>query len=122
MTPDSAWRQFRGATRDLRAAEEREKAARAIWLQVLLEGFDARRLDADADGRDVSSKKAIAELGLPCRDCLAPVPPNLSGHSLVNGRDGDTFKLYAVCGKAAIDPVATSTMPALYTMPEPGSR
>lgn len=119
MTPDSAWRQFRGAVRDLRAAEEREKAARAVWLQVLLEGFTQRRLDADADGRDVTSRKALGELGLPCTDCLAPVPANMSGHTLVNGREGDVYQLYAVCGKKAIDPVATGDMPQLYTLPAP---
>ena len=119
MTPDSAWRQWRGAERDLKAAEAKQQAARAVWLQVLLEGFDGRRSDAHADGRDVTSKKALAELGLPCKDCLAPVPENMSGHTLINGREGDQFQLYAICGKKAIDPVEAGDMPQLYTMPAP---
>jgi hypothetical protein len=119
MTPDSAWRQWKGAVRALRTAEQTHAQARAIWLQVLLDGFDQRRFDADNDGRDVTSKRALAALGLPCKDCLAPVPPDCSGHTVVNGREGDTYQLYAMCGKAAIDPTAADGMPALFVMPEP---
>lgn len=122
MTPDSAWRQWRGAVRDARAAEQKEQQARAIWLQVLLDGFEQRRQDADADSRDVQSKKALAELGLPCKDCLAPVPANCGGHTIVNGREGDAYQLYAICGKAAINPVEAPAMPTLFTMPEPVTR
>lgn len=117
MTPDSAWRQWKGAVRGLAAAEELHQQTRAIWLQVLLEGFEQRRLDADGDGRDVTTKEALAMLGLPCKDCLAPVPPNCGGHTVVNGREGDTYQLYAICGKAAIDPTA-GDMPQLFALPE----
>jgi hypothetical protein len=122
MTPDSAWRQWRGAVRDAKAAETREQQARAMWLQVLLEGFDQRRQDADADGRDVVTNKALAELGLPCKDCLAPVPAGCSGHTVVNGREGDTYQLYAICGKKAINPTEAPAMPQLFTLPEPVTR
>jgi hypothetical protein len=122
MTPDSAWRQWRGAVRDLAAADQRHEQARAVWLQVLLEGFQERREDADVAGLDVTSHKALAELGLPCKDCLAPVPPNCSGHTVVNGRTDDTYKLYAVCGKKAIDPTTAPAMPQLFNLPAPAVR
>lgn len=118
MTPDSAWRQWRGAKRDADRAEQNLAAARAIWLQTLLEGFQQRRDDADTAGHDVTSRKALAELGLPCKDCLAPVPANMSGHTMVNAREADaTYKLFATCGKAAIDPTKVG-MPALFIVPE----
>lgn len=123
ITPDSAWRNWRGAVRAMQRAEETLAGARAVWLQTLLEGFEQRRLDADAAGHDVTSKKALAALGLPCKDCLAPVPENCSGHTIVNGREADaTYKLYATCGKAAINPVLVHTMPELFTLTEAASK
>lgn len=118
MTPDSAWRQWRGAVNAHARAEENLTSARAIWLQTLLDGFQERLHEATADGLDTSSKKVLAALGLPCRDCLAPVPANCSGHTVVNGRDGDVYQLYAICGKAAIDPTRPEGMPDLFTVTE----
>jgi hypothetical protein len=122
MTPDSAWRQWRGAVRDLKTAEDRQTQARAIWLQVLLDGFEQRRQDADTDGREAGTKRALAELGLPCKDCLAPVPADCSGHTVVNGREGDVYQVYAICGKKAIDPTEAPAMPTLFMLPEPVQR
>lgn len=117
MTPDSAWRQWRGAVNAFNRAEQILAEARAVWLQTMLDGFDERRRNAHAEGHDVTTKKALAALGLPCKDCLAPVPPNASGHTIVNGREGDVYQVYAVCGAKAIDPTARP-MPALFELAE----
>lgn len=104
MTPDSAWRQYRGATRDLATAELRLHEARNVWLTTLLEEFAARLAKADEAGQDVKSKTVLAKLGIPCSDCLLPVPDKGSGHSIVYGGADARFKVWATCGKAAVDP------------------
>jgi hypothetical protein len=55
MTRDSAWRQWKGATRDLARAEIRKKEARDTYLIVLLQEFEIRRAEADVAGRDINS-------------------------------------------------------------------
>lgn len=114
ITPDSAWRQWRGALRDFRAAEEKLKQARAIWLQTLFEGFEQRRRDADAAGLEVGTKEALIALGIPCIDCLAPAG---KAHRIVNSRDEQaTYKTYATCGGVSVDPTVIG-MPELFREP-----
>ena len=79
MTPDSAWRQWKGAVREQAAAETKLVQARAVWLQTMLEGFEERRRQAAADGLDVTTKDALVALGIPCIDCLTPAP-KATGH------------------------------------------
>lgn len=113
ITADSAWRQWKGAVRDARNAEQRLAESRAIWLRTLFEGFEERRRDADAAGHDITSKDALIALGIPCVDCLAPAPKG-AGHRIVNSRDQeDGYQTYAQCGKKSIDPTA-GPMPELY--------
>lgn len=101
MTRDSAWRQWKGATRDLHRAEQRKREARDTYLIVLLQEFDQRRAEADVAGEDIQSDDAMAMLGLPCVDCLEPYAG--SGHEVVRQQEG-TFRLFAKCGRAAREP------------------
>jgi hypothetical protein len=102
MTRDSAWRQWKGATRDLNRAEQRKREARDTYLIVLLHEFEQRRAEADVAGQDIQSDDAMATLGLPCVDCLEPYGL-LSGHEVVRQVEG-TFRLFAKCGRAAKEP------------------
>lgn len=115
ITPDSAWRQWKGALRDARNAEDKLKQARAIWLQTLFDGFEQRRRDADAAGLEVGTKDALIALGIPCVDCLAPA--GRAGHRIVNSRDEQAvYKTYATCGSVSVDPTVLD-MPTLFHEP-----
>lgn len=102
MTRDSAWRQWKGATRDLQRAETRKKEARDTYLIVLLQEFEQRRAEADIAGRDINSDDALAELGMPCIDCLEPY--TVGGSHVVERQEASTFRLYAKCGGTAREP------------------
>lgn len=101
MTRDSAWRQWKGATRDLTRAEQRKREARDTYLIVLLQEFEQRRAAADEAGDDINSDDALAVLGMPCVDCLEPYTG--SGCEVVRSEVG-TYRLYAKCGRAAREP------------------
>lgn len=103
MTRDSAWRQWKGATRDLTRAEARKREARDTYLIVLLTEFEQRRAEADIAGRDINSDDALAELGMPCIDCLEPFTVGDRLHSVVRAADVQ-FRLYAKCGGTAREP------------------
>lgn len=103
MTRDSAWRQWKGATRDLGRAETRKKEARDTYLIVLLQEFEIRRAEADVAGRDINSDDALAELGMPCIDCLEPYTAGDVAHTVIRATDV-TFRLYAKCGGTAREP------------------
>lgn len=116
MMPDSAYRQWRGAARDLANAEERLLQARSIWLQNMLADFELRRHAADEAGQDVRNHKVLFSLGVPCVDCKSIAGPN-SGHAITFGGTGQPWPVWAECGKASIDPTKTDmpTPPAKKT-------
>lgn len=103
MTRDSAWRQWKGACRDLTRAETRKKEARDTYLIVLLQEFEIRRAEADVAGKDINSDDALAELGMPCIDCLEPYTVGDRVHHVERVTDV-TFRLYAKCGGVAREP------------------
>jgi hypothetical protein len=101
ITRDSAWRQWKGACRDLTRAEQRKREARDTYMIVLLTEFEQRRADADEAGQDIDSDDALASLGMPCLDCMEPYSG--AGHDIVRAESGQ-FRLYAQCGKAPREP------------------
>lgn len=109
MPPDSAWRQWRGAVRDLANAEERVRQGRATWVTNMLGDFELRRAAADQEGLDVRNQAVLFSLGVPCVDCLTIAGPR-SGHAITFGGQSNMFPVWANCGKAPIDPT-TAEMP-----------
>jgi hypothetical protein len=101
MTRDSAWRQWKGACRDLTRAEQRKREARDTYMIVLLTEFEQRRADADEAGQDINSDDSMAQLGMPCIDCMEAYAG--TGHEVVRAEAGQ-FRLYAKCGKAPREP------------------
>lgn len=102
MSKDTAWRQWKGATRDLTRMETKKREARDTYLIVLLQEFEQRRAEADVAGRDINSDDALAELGMPCIDCLEPY--TVGGNHVVERQESSTFRLYAKCGGQAREP------------------
>ena len=70
MTRDSAWRQWKGACRDLTRMTAKKAEARDTYLIVLLQEFEQRRAAADEAGDDINSEDALTVWGMPCVDCL----------------------------------------------------
>lgn len=101
MTRDSAWRQWKGACRDLARMQQKKTEARDTYLIVLLQEFELRRAAADEAGGDIQSDDGLAVLGMPCIDCLEQYEP--IGHRVVRVETG-TYRLYAQCGGTAREP------------------
>jgi hypothetical protein len=106
MPDDSAYRQWKGAVRDLANAEERVRQAKSTWLTNMLGHFELRRAAADQEGQDVRNNRVLFALGVPCMDCLTIAGPH-SGHTITFGGAGHMFPVWANCGKAALDPTTT---------------
>lgn len=102
MTRDSAWRQWKGACRDLTRMETKKREARDTYLIVLLQEFEQRRAEADIAGKDIQSDDGLAGLGMPCIDCLEPY--TVGGAHTVVRQEEVTFRLYATCGGVAREP------------------
>lgn len=103
MPADSAWRQWRGAARDLAAAEARAKQAQSFWVQNMLGEFELRRAAADQEGLDIRNHQVLFTLGVPCIHCHTIAGPR-TGHSITFGGAQNQFPVWAECGKAPIDP------------------
>lgn len=103
MPDDSAWRQWRGAVRDLANAEEKAKQAQAYWVQNMLAQFELRRAAADQQGADVRNHKVLFGLGVPCIHCHTIAGPQ-SGHGITFGGAQNQYPVWAECGKAPINP------------------
>lgn len=103
MPPDSAYRQWKGAVRDLATAEERVRQTRSFWAQNMLAEFELRRAAADQEGLDVRDNKILFSIGVPCVDCLTIAT---GGHSIIFGGPKNQFPVWAECGKAPINPTA----------------
>lgn len=113
MPLDSAWRQYRGAVRDLAAQQTKTQGARNTWLTVMLEAFEERRAEAKDAGLDVNDPKALLTLGVPCADCLRIAGRN-QGHKITIGGAGSQWPVYAECGRAPVNPT-TDDMPTFPT-------
>lgn len=140
MPPDSAWRQYRTAATERAAlaakttrakkkdwaaeqaaerAEQQEDHTAAIWLQVLLEGFEERRETHRLDGKDAAGllhdRRGLADMGLPCADCLLPVPYDFADHdySVATDEERKTFPVIARCGKIRVDPIGKPMPPLI---------
>lgn len=105
MTRDSAWRQWKGAVRDLNRAIDRKDASRGVYLTVLFHEFETARAAAKEAGRDITSKTAMAEFGLPCVDCVQAYT-EMSGHEIVEQAvaSGSPYGVFARCGKPTVEP------------------
>lgn len=112
MPPDSAYRQWKGAVRDLAAAEAKVKQTQSFWVQNMLADFELRRAAADIEGLDIRNNAVLLTLGVPCVDCHTIAGPR-SGHAITFGGPQNQFPVWAECGKAAINPteVAMPTPP-----------
>lgn len=108
MAEDSAWRQWRGAMRDLENARTKAKQTRDIWLQNLLGHFEVRRAAARERGEDTTEPTVLWAIGVPCAHCLT-IAGAQSGHKLVVG-GANSWPYWAECGAKAIDP-KTAAMP-----------
>jgi hypothetical protein len=90
ITRDSAWRQWKGACRDLTRAEQRKREARDTYMIVLLTEFEQRRADADEAGQDIDSDDALASLGMPCLDCMEPYSGGVWVEAALGGAQAET--------------------------------
>jgi hypothetical protein len=107
MPDDSAWRQWKGAVRDLAAAEARVKQTQSYWVQNMLAQFELRRHAADLDGLDIRDPKVLLTLGVPCIDCHTIAGPR-TGHKVTFGGPQNQFPVWAECGMAPIDPTVAN--------------
>ena len=118
MPLDSAWRQWKGATRNLKSAELAEQSARNVWLTTSLDWFELRRAAAHENNLDPNDPKILWQLGVPCIHCLKIVAPKPSGHTLTVGGANARWAYWAECNMAAIDPTE-APMPEQPPIPAP---
>lgn len=108
---DTAFRNWKGATRDHATAAERLQGAKNAWLTTLFEAFHDNFARARDAGDDISSNQVLFTLGLPCIDCHTPARPK-TGHRVNRDDSGkkSRWPIWATCGAAPINPV-TAPMP-----------
>jgi hypothetical protein len=120
MPLDSAWRQWKGATRDLARALDKVDQSCNVWQRTLFDQFVERVEEAKEAGMDVTSDKVLLTLGVPCVSCLTIVT-KLRGtdHKLyLGGKDSPVA--YCECPGDHVDP-DKADMPVWPAMPKPAA-
>lgn len=118
MTLDSAWRQVKGAARDLQRAAERHDGAWKAWAVTLDEQFRERLDEARELGIvDITTEKGLLTIGVPCQSCLTIITAKTRrGHKIfIGGKDSPPA--YAQCDGDTVDP--ETDMPVWPPMPKP---